>query len=331
MKKLLFILTLLNCVMLFAQSEKHDFFVKIKSGNPQILERLYTIKFGDNFHYGVSTKVFTVEATKSEKIEFIDSLKKAGHQVEATDDPDEFYIVVFDNSDKTIVYSVNTSAFKESPQKIIILQKIIGNTVSGGTNDVVQRKESEIPTLRLALEDSGFECIIAGNQITIKEKTYCFDFSFPAELQATVIKTASEMGISLKPVNATQIQCSLTLSRLQAFQTCLMASGNVHKIIQGKNGAFTLLPIPAQNYTLRIYLNNKFEYDELCKVIKSNTVFTVNDKELKETRLGVTTAIFTVSTKNASETDLKEYVWKAVRDSAVKKRIKQRDIRLEKK
>ena len=105
-------------------SEKIDFFIKVKQGNPNVLEKLYVLKFGDSFHYGVDNKVFTVSASNAEKIAFIDSLKKAGHLIEATEDPNQFFVVILENGDQTVLYRIDSSYFKNSPQQIIVLQKI---------------------------------------------------------------------------------------------------------------------------------------------------------------------------------------------------------------
>ena len=329
MKKSFLAMLFLVCAAVFADSaDRVDFFIKIKQGNPNVIEKLYVLKFGDSFHYGVDNRVFTANSTNAEKISFIESLKKAGHQIETTDDPNQYFLIVLDSEEQTVLYSVDSSFFKNSPKHIIILQKIFGAAVTGGSKELVKQKKSELPTLRVALENAGFECMINDNTIIIRERRYVRMFKCPDEFKARVIsdirffsQEISESGQSIRVV--------ISNTQLQELQKRILSSGVIAKINIGQDGIINLLPVPEKKFIVRIMLNNKFEYAKAAPEVEKKSVLRVLDKELQENRLGVSIALFEVSAKNLNASDVKSVVWQAIRN--VCPRLKAKDVRVQEK
>lgn len=313
---------LMLCATVFAgEADKVDFFIKVKSGNPNVIEKLYIIKFGDAFHYGIDNKVFTANSTNAEKIAFIDSLKKAGHQIETTDDPNQYFIVVLDNDEQTVLYSIDSSYFKNSPQHIVVLQKILGTAVTGGAKELVKRKKSEIPTLRVALADSGFECTVDGNIITIRERRFVRILQCPEEVKALVI---NEIKLFTKDIDTSgkNIRITISNSQLQELQKRILVSGLISKINIEKDGIINLLPIQAKKFSVKIMLNNKFEYDKVVVEVKKNKQFNISDHELQENRLGVNIGLFELSAKDMTGSEIRQAVWQSIRSACPRLRIK---------
>ena len=308
-----------------AEAEKIDFFIKVKKGDPAILEKLYTITFRDAFHYGIENKVFTATATNGEKIAFIESLKAAGHQIETTDDPCQFFIILLDNGDKIELFSIDTSHFKNSPRHIVILQKMLGTAISGGKSDLIKLKTSELPTIRVALDGAGFECVINKTQIIIREKRFVRNFSCPEDLKARILQEISRFSKDFS-VTGKNIQVILSNSQLQLLQTSLLNSGLINKINIGEDGVIVLLPVQEKKFFVQIMLNNKFEYEKIVAAVSKNVLVRLTDKELQENNLGVAIAKLEFAAKDLTAADVKTKVWQSVRE--VCPRIRQRDIRV---
>ena len=92
----------------------------------------------------------------------------------------------------------------------------------------------------------------------------------------------------------------------------LLSTGHVSKISKNANGITSIEAIPLKKFKVKVVLNNQFEYDKIVPEI-SKLKFKVTDKEMRESGFGICIAIFDVTVKKASASDIKAGVWRAVR------------------
>ena len=308
------------CAMLTAlhagTAEKSFYFIKVKSGNVDVVRKVY-LDSNKECQDGKDPKdgkvVFSWEDTQENVTVFLGKLSKIGY-IEKTSNSSSFTIIVLEGED-VMLFSVDSSNFKNLPNELLKLQAVFGKNVNGGEKDQIQSTKRALLISRTKLEEAGFDCIIDQSHIVIQERRYTHTFSFPPALKDLVKAELEVHTKDIKAVGNNAFEVQLTHSQLAAMQKHLLSTGGVSKISKNANGITTIEAIPLKKYKVKIMLNNQFEYDKIVPEI-SKLKFKVTDKELRESGFGVCIAIFEVTAKKASASDIKAGVWRAVRSVA---------------
>lgn len=329
MQKRIFILLTgaLLCMTCAAEELESYFHIRIKSGNWKVIEDLYIKQFKDDFFFKADKKTFSVKTTLDKRSQFIGSLKKLGHHIENTSDPDVFTLVVLEREGAMILYTIDSSAVNTTPQRLVELQNLLGKSIRGSKTDMIRRRETELPGIRLALERSGFECEIKGSTIIIRERKYPREFLFPEGVRKQVTGVFGQLQIPCE-IKGNRISCRITNSQLQKLQHDLLSSGSIYKITIEKDGIFKLLPVPTAKYRVTISFNNRFEYEKCVRMISSSRNFTIADEEFEEHAAGINLCTLTLRSRKATASEIKSEIWRQIRKAGT--RLRERDIKINK-
>ncbi|MBR7139132.1 MAG: hypothetical protein IKD44_06265 [Lentisphaeria bacterium] len=327
MKKILFTLCAAVLVsMTAAAGEVGSYFaIQVIEGNWKVIEDLYTKTFGDTFFFNEKNRTFTVKVSLEKRNKFLEELKKK-HHLGTTQNPDAFTLVVFD--DEPVLYSIDSSAVNNMPQRLMELQKLLGKNIRGNKNDKIRRRGTELPGIRVALEKSGFDvAIIKGNILIITERKYPREFFVPDELRKQVAAIFAQLRIPCE-VKGNRVFCMVTNTQLQRLQHEMLAGGAVHKITIEKDNLIKLLPVPTVRFRVTISFNNRFEYEKCIKKISGTGKFTITDQEFQEHDMGFNLCTLTIRSRKAGAAEIKDEIWRMVRKAGT--RTRERDIKIEK-
>ena len=316
MKKIMYIALAVCSVFtgLHAESEKISYFVKVESGSAEIVRKVY-IESQKDFREVKTPNdgkiVFYWEDTTEGSTAIFAKLRKVGH-IKNTANPTSFTIVVIEDGNTLLLFTVDSSKFKNLPVELLKIQDVFGKSVSGGEKDQIQVTKASLLVAQKKLEEAGFECKIEGLNISLRERRYSHTFTCHPSLKDLVKTELQQHTNEIKVVGNNAFEVQLTNSQFAAMQKHLLSTGHVSKISKNANGITSIEAIPLKKFKVKVVLNNQFEYDKIVPEI-SKLKFKVTDKEMRESGFGICIAIFDVTVKKASASDIKAGVWRAVR------------------
>ena len=328
MKKTIFLmLCAFFCTVISAEELGNYFHIQVKEGNWKTVEDLYSSQFKDTFFFKAETRTFSVKTTLEKRNQFLNELKKKGYHLETTSDPDIFTLVVIEKEGAIGLYYIDSTAVNNTPKYLLELQKLVDKNIRGNKKDMIRRRENELPGLRLALENAGFEVTISGKTIIIKERKYVREFLVPDTLRKQVSAVFGSLNIPCT-FKDRRISCKVTNTQLNNLQRELLAGGAVHKITIEKDSLIKLHPVPTTKFKITISFNNRFEYEKCIKHIKSSSKFTITDQEFEEHSIGINLCTLSISSKKADAAEIRNEIWRMVRKAGT--RVRERDIKINK-
>ncbi len=253
MKKISIFFFLLLCFGLSnAQSEKSVFYVKVLSGSPTAVEKLCVKKFGSEYHYGDSTMVFTIEASPSDKLAFIEMLKEQGLQIESAGSTNEFKVSVPDTAPRDRIYTVNSSHINTAD--VILVQKILGENVKGGDADKTRINDAKIPSLKIELEKLGLKVDCSKNDITLSYAEKSISVSCTSDMPKDVVDCVSESASDVRKSADGSLRVSIKSKKIDSLVEKLKSLSSLTKVEVRENGDIVVSPKTESYFRVRIFV-----------------------------------------------------------------------------
>ncbi len=326
MKKILIISLLSAAQLLCAQAERNSFYIKVKAGNPEVVEKICADTFGENFHFGTRNMVFTIEASNADKLKFLDMLKEAGLQVESTNNASEYVVTVAETTPRNRIYSVDTSSF--SPELLVEIQKLLGNTVKGGRADKVRINDADVAQIKLALDKMGLACEFTETAILIGENVGTVIAEFDPAYAAQIRNIVSEYGGNVRELGDGKVRFDIKQTRFAEFAEKLKTLPFVERVDFAGGDRINIVSKTPSVYEVRVYVSSAKDARKLAEQMRGGENFSIKDA-YADTAGGMFCARFKVESLTATDTEISERFAQYARKTS--KFIRPSDIKINKK
>ena len=155
----LFVLLVVG-VTCFAAPDKCNMGFLLEIGMYPQIKQAVARAFPNNKCDADNDQLTIYDVSPDQEAAFVEMLKQLGHNVVAVEN-NLYRIRMMEGADQEWTLEVNSAAFKSQIQRLMDLQKILGQNVTGGTNDPVKIKKGESPHLWWSLLNANFSYQIA--------------------------------------------------------------------------------------------------------------------------------------------------------------------------
>lgn len=317
------IAAVIAAVLIWAGSLKKDFSIKVVSGNPVQLEKFFNDTFGNSFSYKSSTKTYSVKCTRDEKISFLDMLKSKGFQVEATDVPEEFIIVLADNS--MSAYKVDSSAFANNVASLNVIKQFFGAKIYGGTDDIFVGQADAVYQAKNELAAKGISVEIYGNKVVLSPLTETLTISFDADAKADVKNTITRMSMRFND-NGNVIAVAVSGNQKQQIIAALQNNPELGRTKVNSDTAIYVYAKSWNNYSVRFFVKSEADFNNIVSLLSGQKGIKVSGSSYNQNNFGVKIGTVNISSMDNNANVLKQKLFSIVQLGSVN--IRERDIKV---
>lgn len=303
---------------------KSVFYVKVVSGNPSVVEKLCLNKFGEEYHYGTSSMVFSIEASAKEKLAFVEMMKSSGLQIE-TIGTNQYKVSVIDTSPRDQVYSVDTSELSASD--VVSVQKILGAGIKGGKADKLRLNDAKIAQMRVDLGKIGFDADFSTGKVLVKELQKTITITCPPELSNEISENISGLSSDIRKGTNGALRVETKAKKISDIAEKIRGLKSVSKLEQRENGDIVVSALEANKYKVKIYVGaSKYARRILEKMGHISGLEIENGFINKSASNGTMRVEFDVSSMKKSESEIKEEFY--VRAKRAVSSIRESDVKI---
>ncbi len=307
-----------------AKSAYSTLSIKVLSGTPNAMEKVFYDAFGKDFSYDISSRTFSVNTTKGKKLDFISSLKKAGYELQSTADPNAYAVVISSGSEK-LIYKVDATSLANNANAMKKAGDILGITLKGNNADVVSVTDAQLVKLQESFIQNGFSLQFQNDTLVISEKHNYVVMKAEGGTQNDVFSILTATGIKFQK-NGFTATLSVTAAQLSYILETLQNSGKFGKIKLSGNSYYMIFPKGVQTYNVRIYLNTEREYAAAKTALQNQKLIKLTQAKFTPKRMGVAFAELEVKTEISDISNLKNLIFNSL--SASLAQINERDIKI---